>query len=43
MMVEPQKLEYSDREAPSPAIIAYFQEHSRPVDFPVEKVQYCGM
>ncbi|GFG36813.1 hypothetical protein Cfor_08647 [Coptotermes formosanus] len=38
MMIEPQKLEYNDKEAPGPAIIAYFQEHSKPIDFPVEKV-----
>ncbi|PSN44253.1 Transcription-associated protein 1 [Blattella germanica] len=38
MMIEPQKLEYNDKESPGPAVIAYFQEHSRPIDFPVEKV-----
>ncbi|PNF39460.1 hypothetical protein B7P43_G11090, partial [Cryptotermes secundus] len=38
MMIEPQKLEYNDKETPGPAIIAYFQEHSKPIDFPVEKV-----
>lgn len=38
MMIEPQKLEYNDKEMPGPAIIAYFQEHSKPIDFPVEKV-----
>ncbi|XP_033222256.1 transformation/transcription domain-associated protein [Belonocnema kinseyi] len=38
MMIEPQKLEYNDRESNSPAIIAYFQEPSKPIDFPVEKV-----
>jgi transformation/transcription domain-associated protein len=40
MMIEPQKLEYNDKETPGPAIIAYFQEHSRPIDFPVEKVTW---
>jgi len=39
MMIEPQKLEYNDKETPGPAIIAYFQEHSRPIDFAVEKVK----
>jgi len=39
MMIEPQKLEYNDKETPGPAIIAYFQEHTRPIDFPVEKVK----
>ncbi|XP_012269997.1 transformation/transcription domain-associated protein isoform X2 [Orussus abietinus] len=38
MMIEPQKLEYNDRETNSPAIVAYFQEPSKPIDFPVEKV-----
>ncbi|XP_069681279.1 transformation/transcription domain-associated protein isoform X3 [Periplaneta americana] len=38
MMIEPQKLEYNDKETPGPAIIAYFQEHPKPIDFPVEKV-----
>ncbi|XP_015602005.1 transformation/transcription domain-associated protein [Cephus cinctus] len=38
MMIEPQKLEYNDRETSSPAIIAYFQEPSKPIDFSVEKV-----
>ena len=38
MMIEPQKLAYNDRETSSPAIIAYFQEPSKPIDFPVEKV-----
>jgi transformation/transcription domain-associated protein len=40
MMIEPQKLEYNDKETPGPAIIAYFQDHSKPIDFPVEKVLY---
>lgn len=40
MMIEPQKLEYNDKETLGPAIIAYFQEHPQPIDFPVEKVQY---
>ncbi|XP_043599030.1 transformation/transcription domain-associated protein isoform X1 [Bombus pyrosoma] len=38
MMIEPQKLEYNDRETNSPAIVVYFQEPTKPIDFPVEKV-----
>ncbi|KAJ9592433.1 hypothetical protein L9F63_015849, partial [Diploptera punctata] len=38
MMIEPQKLEYNDKEMPGPAIVAIFQDHPRPIDFPVEKV-----
>lgn len=38
MMIEPQKLEYHDRDTPSPAVVAYFQDHRKPVDFPVDKV-----
>ena len=38
MMIEPQKLEYNDRETNSPAVVAYFQEPSKAIDFPVEKV-----
>jgi transformation/transcription domain-associated protein len=38
MMIEPQKLEYNDRETNPPAIVAYFQEPSKGIDFPVEKV-----
>lgn len=38
MMIEPQKLEYNERDVASPAIVAYFQEHRKPIDFPVDKV-----
>ncbi|XP_066597811.1 transformation/transcription domain-associated protein isoform X1 [Prorops nasuta] len=38
MMIEPQKLEYNDRETNSPAIVVYFHEPSKTIDFPVEKV-----
>ncbi|XP_046480160.1 transformation/transcription domain-associated protein [Neodiprion pinetum] len=37
MMIEPQKLEYNDRETNSPAIVAFFHESAKPIDFPVEK------
>lgn len=38
MMIEPQKLDYNDRETNSPAIVAYFQDSNKPIDFPVEKI-----
>lgn len=38
MMIEPQKLEYNDRETIPPAIVAHFEEGSRSIDFLVEKV-----
>ena len=39
MMIEPQKLEYNDRETNPPAIVAYFQESmDDPIDFIVEKM-----
>ncbi|KAL7293008.1 hypothetical protein TKK_0013455 [Trichogramma kaykai] len=38
MMIEPQKLEYNDRETNSPAIVARFHEPHKLIDFPVEKV-----
>lgn len=37
MMIEPQKLQYNDRETKSPTIIVYFQGASQPIDLPVEK------
>lgn len=38
MMIEPQKLEYNDRETNSPNVIVHFQGPSQPIDFPVEKI-----
>ncbi|XP_012223234.1 transformation/transcription domain-associated protein isoform X2 [Linepithema humile] len=38
MMIEPQKLEYNDRETTSPNVVVYFQGPSQPIDFPMEKV-----
>ncbi|GAB1859196.1 Transformation/transcription domain-associated protein [Camponotus japonicus] len=38
MMIEPQKLEYNDRETSSPNVIVYFEGASQPIDFPMEKV-----
>lgn len=42
MMMEPQRLEYNQnnnsKESSPPAIIAYFQEQRKPIDFPVDKV-----
>ena len=38
MMIEPQKLEYNDKETSGPSILAYFPEHSKPIELPVEKV-----
>ncbi|CAH0749160.1 unnamed protein product [Diatraea saccharalis] len=38
MMIEPQRLEYRETDAPPPAVQAYFQDQSKPVDFEVDKV-----
>lgn len=38
MMIEPQRLEYNDRDQPAPAVKAYFQEHRDKIDFPIDKV-----
>jgi transformation/transcription domain-associated protein len=42
MMMEPQRLEFNQnnnsKELTPPAIIAYFQEQRKPIDFPVDKV-----
>lgn len=38
MMIEPQRLEYNDRDTPAPAVEAYFQEHTDKIDFPIDKV-----
>lgn len=38
MMIEPQKLEYNDKDSPQPSVVAYFQEHRKPIDFPIDKV-----
>ncbi|XP_037947653.1 transcription-associated protein 1 isoform X2 [Teleopsis dalmanni] len=37
MMVEPQVLQYSESEKLPISIVTYFQEHERPIDFPVDK------
>ncbi|EZA54681.1 Transformation/transcription domain-associated protein [Ooceraea biroi] len=38
MMIEPQKLEYNDRETNSPTVVVHFQGASQPIDLPIEKV-----
>ncbi|XP_022821038.1 transformation/transcription domain-associated protein isoform X3 [Spodoptera litura] len=38
MMIEPQRLEYRETDVPPPAILAYFQDQPKPVDFEVDKV-----
>lgn len=38
MMIEPQKLEYVERDTPPPAVVAYFQDNRSPIDFPMDKV-----
>ncbi|XP_049868860.1 transcription-associated protein 1 isoform X2 [Pectinophora gossypiella] len=38
MMIEPQRLEYRETDAPPPAVQAYFQDQSKPLDFEVDKV-----
>ncbi|CAH2988559.1 unnamed protein product [Chilo suppressalis] len=38
MMIEPQRLEYRETDAPPPAVQAYFQDQSKPIDFEVDKV-----
>ncbi|XP_052746122.1 transcription-associated protein 1 isoform X5 [Bicyclus anynana] len=38
MMIEPQRLEYRETDAPPPAVQAYFQDQAKPVDFEVDKV-----
>lgn len=38
MMTEPQKLEFSTRDSPGPAIVASFPEYSKHIEIPVEKV-----
>lgn len=38
MMIEPQRLEYKETDSDGPAVIAYFQEHHRPIEFSVSKV-----
>lgn len=38
MMIEPQRLEYNMKDSPAPAVVAYFQEQRKPIDFPVDKV-----
>ncbi|CAH2104885.1 unnamed protein product [Euphydryas editha] len=38
MMIEPQRLEYRETDAPPPAIQAYFQDQPKPIDFEVDKI-----
>lgn len=38
MMIEPQKLEYHEKDTPSPGVVAHFQDHTKSIDFPVDKV-----
>ncbi|XP_073941495.1 transcription-associated protein Nipped-A isoform X1 [Choristoneura fumiferana] len=38
MMIEPQRLDYRETEAPPPAVQAYFQDQPKPIDFEVDKV-----
>ena len=38
MMIEPQRLEYNNKDTPVPAVVAHFQDHRKPIDFPVDKV-----
>lgn len=37
-MIAPQRLEYNDKGTSTPAVIAFFQDHRKPIDFPVGKV-----
>lgn len=39
MMTEPQKLEFSTRDSPGPAIVASFPDYNKLVEIPVEKVK----
>ncbi|XP_060810438.1 transcription-associated protein 1 isoform X2 [Amyelois transitella] len=38
MMIEPQRLDYRETDAPPPAVQAYFQDQPKPIDFEVDKV-----
>lgn len=38
MMIEPQRLEYNEKDTPPSAVVAYFQDHQRPIDFPIDNV-----
>ncbi|XP_068621131.1 transcription-associated protein 1 isoform X2 [Battus philenor] len=38
MMIEPQKLEYRETDAPPPAVLTYFLDQQKPIDFEVDKV-----
>lgn len=38
MMIEPQRLEYNDKNAVAPSVIVYFQELHKPIHFPIDKV-----
>ncbi|KAL9917178.1 transcription-associated protein Nipped-A isoform 1-T1 [Glossina fuscipes fuscipes] len=37
MMTEPQGIQYVNSEIQPTAVVAYFQEHERPIDFPIDK------
>lgn len=37
MMTEPQTLQFRENDAVPTAVITYFQDHDKPIDFPVEK------
>lgn len=38
MMVEPQRLEYNEKNALTTSIIAHFIDHQKPIEFPIDKV-----
>ncbi|XP_045458905.1 transcription-associated protein 1 [Melitaea cinxia] len=38
MMIEPQRLEYRESDAPPPAVQAHFQDQPKPIDFEVDKI-----
>lgn len=38
MMIEPQRLEYSEKETPGPAVVVHFPDQSKPIELPLEKV-----
>ncbi|KAJ0181684.1 hypothetical protein K1T71_002406 [Dendrolimus kikuchii] len=46
MMIEPQRLEYRETDAPPPAVQAYFQDQPKPIDFEVDKAietAFCAL
>ncbi|KAL1426892.1 hypothetical protein MTO96_000428 [Rhipicephalus appendiculatus] len=38
MLMEPQRLEYCDRDTPGPCITVHFQDHKTPIALPVDKL-----